>query len=313
MYIKVISNIYKAEILLGKIDVSNFCKMLKTKNVLFFITIEDSIALYMVCGFFRALIGKRTVGLSLEIPKEIPPLRSRIKYWIGKRILASNNIQTISIVPFEFQYGNTGLSKSWIYDLAYWDLRRNIPDDSIINDDVYSLLNESKKLFLYLGTLDRRKGFDDFVRLCAEMRNQNMNFKFIAAGDLGDYAEEMDEFKKLDGYVVGRVLTENEVLLLQKKSTLFWAYYPLYFNQSSGIVGRALQLNKHVIIRNGSLVHRMNSADDWRVISFHTFDAFIMAQEISKKLNQKNTKVKPVDINYEEYSIKKLNNLIDSK
>ena len=77
-------------------------KMLFTKKPLFFITLEGSFGLYSFAAPFRAVLGRRTVGLLLRpLPAvEGKSLRLRTKRLVLKILRRISAVQTLTILPF---------------------------------------------------------------------------------------------------------------------------------------------------------------------------------------------------------------------
>jgi hypothetical protein len=289
MYINAIQNQVGGNFLVAPPTLKTLLRLIQNKNGVVFVTIEDSIRCYVLCAVIRALLLRPTVGLSLEVKQERVKLLSMrgLKEKLLQFIKLFSSPSTLSVIPFSVHSEGKKICKNWIYDPAFWDLcgqkeAKNIVD-SLESRIKATLKNRNnKKIILYLGTIDNRKGFDLLVHLMGEASWLCQQYIFIAAGPEGHNLDKkmLTLFKTRDGLLINRRLTEEEVTSLQGNADIFWAWYPPYFDQSSGICGRAVQLEKQVIIRADSVAEK--------ILRFMNYDKIISSSgrvnEISEML-----------------------------
>lgn len=279
LYSKAIGHIMPSRQITGRAGFKTFHELLKAKKTIIFLTIEDSIFFYIFCAFVRGVLGRKTIGLSLYAVKQKHniDLKGILKIYIMRVLSMVDNINTVSIIPFDIHPPLQRFCSFWIYDPAFWDLMVKGVDSSVIGEDVISSIKRStgNKIVLYLGSLDNRKGFDDFVKASKCANNKNAQLSFIAAGHQGINVSkvDIDEFKSSKGYLINRRLTENEVLILQESADVFWALYPKSFDQSSGICGRGFQLRKPVIVRSFSFAEKIMNKIGANIISINDYNA----------------------------------------
>lgn len=149
----------------------------------------------------------------------------------------------------------------FLWDPAFWDIREYLSEHSHAS----ALQPELGELvFLYLGSITSRKLFHLYLEMAAAFKKDvaslqlPIRVKFVAAGLLVEPALlQHHHIGCLDTFIP-RYLTEHEVISLQASSNVHWACYSKNFNQSSGIVGRAYQFGKTVLVRKGSLPSRVS-------------------------------------------------------
>jgi len=209
------------------------------------------------------MFGRKTVGMQFEHLKNQKKTLGRhlLKYLIRKALNKLRPLSTISIIPHEAFPLQRESSKASIHDPAFWDLTVNSryenPDwGDVEANNIKRVCEEHETNILSLGTITERKGFEYFVDLMVMVRAKGLRVGFVAAGMVHHQMSEdlLDKFEGLGGVLIDRYLTESEVLYLQSKMDVFWACYPKHFDQSSGIAGRAFQLEKKVIVRKGSVI-----------------------------------------------------------
>ncbi len=263
LYLHALTAISRARAVIGKPNLEIFLEILKCKKTVIFLTIDDTFTFYCLSAFFRALCRRKTVGLSLQpvFQEKKKSLKTQIKIRLFNLVNFKNLRITLSILPFHLAPGVRAFCDMWIYDPAFWDLAVCRSNPQSIDKDFNRLfaLPVGRKVILYLGSIDSRKGFEKFVELAALSKSADANIEFIAAGHRGLSVLEYDlkKFQLIGGNLIMRRLKESEVVHLQTKADFFWLLYHKAFDQSSGIAGRSFQLNKVAITREGSLASKI--------------------------------------------------------
>lgn len=239
-------------------------KMLFAKQPVFFITLEGSFGLYAFVAPVRALVGRRTVGLLLRpLPAvEGKSLRLRTKRLVLKILRRISAVQTLTILPFSVEPRFASIADGWIYDPQLWDLDEE-SRERVVNGGG-SLAKEvqnvacGRRVCTALGRQDLAKGFDQFVHLFCSSPELRKEMLFAYGGrvnsELSFLAENFDRF---NGFALNRYVADEEILDLYAASDLVWCVYDSNYDQASGVFGRAFQLGLPVMVRRGSLVHRM--------------------------------------------------------
>lgn len=275
MYVNAIKNNIHATELIRRPSVEVFFRLISERGPVVFVTIEDSMIFYIACALVRAAGLRTTVGLSLEAKKATNRLFTA--RWLKERVLLFltwlDNVGTLSIIPYSVLKNGNVVSKKWIYDPAFWDLhgetKPKLPPDTVGAEIISAAQRGDRPIILYLGSIDERKGFRFLVDFMDEARGNCQEYTFIAAGPAGNNfdSELLRRFSAMGGLTINRRLSEEEVTWLQWSADIFWACYPPYFDQSSGICGRAMQLGKLLIVRAGSVADHIMKHLNYPTIS----------------------------------------------
>ncbi len=162
MYINAIQDQVGGGFLVAPPTLKTLLRLIQNKNGVVFVTIEDSIIFYVLCAASRALLLRRTVGLSLEVKRERVKLLSMrgLKEKALQFIKLFKSPSTLSVIPFTLHSAGKTTCKNWIYDPAFWDLCGQKEAENIL-DSLESRIKttlenrSSKKIILYLGTIDK--------------------------------------------------------------------------------------------------------------------------------------------------------------
>jgi glycosyltransferase involved in cell wall biosynthesis len=235
-------------------------------------------------ALIRLILRRKTVGIFLQ-PLGIArndTIKDVFKVLLLSLLVKLNLLVIFSIYPRRLAFGFFKYYSEWIIDPAFWDLSEEtrLPD-KLTNDVISSYKFETDILYvLFLGTISNRKRFDLFVECCV-VNNNFPGVKFIAVGEkyiskynVRDVVQEeiFTKFSDFGGVFIEKYLTEEEVVYFQKNTHLHWAFYAENFNQSSGVAGRAYQLNKHVIVRKNSIISEMLYDLDFPMIALTEFE-----------------------------------------
>lgn len=232
-------------------------------------TVESMFLSYSAIAVLRNLLGRRTVGLLFRPGPALAgtSLRLRLKRAILKLLLRLPLTRTLTILPFSVEPRFAEIADGWIYDLQLWDLDaqecrrvRERPDGEAM-DGLRAAIGQAaagRPVCCAIGRQNRDKGFDRFVDLYVSGPGlrEAMLFAFGGQVDAG-VAAGLPDFRRVGGYGLERELSDGELLDLYGAADLVWCAYDPSYDQASGILGRAAQLGIPVLVRDGSLVHRL--------------------------------------------------------
>lgn len=249
---------------------------LATGAPVLFLMIEEHFAGYAIVAAIRALFGRRTVGLMFRPGPALEggDLRTRLKQWILRVLRHMPNVSTLTIVPFDVAPGFARIADDYIHDPQLWDLSANecalvaeladgsrkVPEAALVAD--LRSAAGSRRVVGAVGRQDRDKGFDLFARTFAASDAIREVALFAYAGKVG--ARERDDADALaaaGGYAINRFVSDGELLAMYAASDFIWCVYAPDYDQASGIFGRAVQLGRVPIIREGSMIHRQCISD----------------------------------------------------
>lgn len=235
-------------------------KLIAADDVLF-ASVEDDLRLFTRVALARLMRGKKTRGFFVNPGRAIHGGRfvHKIKYAFLRTCRLCPGIDTMSIIPFYIDPRLERLTTDWFYDPQFWDLsdsdRAPIPCPLV--DEIRSFAKD-RKILLFLGRMDISKGAPFFVECLRRHPELAKTHAFVAAGKAKDDMISLSqELEDLGGMHINRFLTDVEVAALNIASDTIWACYEPYYNSSSGLFGRALQLGKDVLIREGSYLDIM--------------------------------------------------------
>jgi glycosyltransferase involved in cell wall biosynthesis len=223
-----------------------------------FLMVEEAFLLYVVVGLLRAMIGRRTVGL-LARPRTLAVSarwRHALRRAVLHRLKRRRSIQTLTVLPFGIFPAFASIADGWIYDFQLWDLteeeRRAI---EALRDERRT---GERPVVSAIGTQSPEKGIDLFADVYARSAGLRSRCQFIACGRVvpaaGEHAAVLVE---AGGVLVDRMLSDAELLGTYAASDAVWCLYPPVGDHASGILGRAAQLGIPVVVRQGSLAHRL--------------------------------------------------------
>lgn len=227
-----------------------------------FLMLEESPLLFFLISYLRSKFKLKTVGLVFRAKECL--ISKSFKHRIKKRVLAclkSNQyIITYSIVPFYVCEQIEDVCDDWIYDFQFCDLEYLLSlgaheERELFNKKLLDKAN-NRQIICAIGKQDYHKGFNTFMLNyvnCKELRDK---YLFISGGKIDRKSIDhklVRQFKLAGGMVFDRRVTDSELISMYEVSNYVWACYTSKYDQSSGILGRALQFQKKVIVRTGSV------------------------------------------------------------
>lgn len=256
-------------------------QVLVRRDPVLFLMIEEHFGLYLIASLWRSMLGRRTAGLLFR-----PGPASAGASWrlcVKRRLLQLLRllppVHTLSIVPVPLQPRIDFIVDGWIYDFQLWDLsegdraaytqlRRGIAAQATgaaLPPIIVEALThaDGRPLLVALGMQNRDKGVE---RLAASLREGGCaGWAVIVAGRFAPSAEPARrEIEALGGRVIDRFLDDAELLALYAAADAVWCLYDPAYDQSSGILGRALQLGVPPVVRRNSISAALCAAENIR-------------------------------------------------
>jgi len=222
----------------------------------FFLMVEENCAGYAAAALWRAVMGRRTVGLLFRGREALEGKspRLRLKRW-GLRLLRRvPGVTTLSIVPFRVEPGLAEIADDWIDDPQLWDLEDLSPEPTPLSEAVRGAA-AGRRLVVSLGIQNEAKGFCFLAGAWSQSPSLRADWLFVAAGKVA--SEELPvaaEFVANGGYLVDRFISDAELASLYKAADVIWGVYAPFYDQASGIFGRAVQYDVPILLRRGSAV-----------------------------------------------------------
>jgi hypothetical protein len=147
-----------------------------------------------------------------------------------------------------------------MYDPQLWDLA-DLNRSQPISKNEYGVTGKitkeaaGRKVVVALGTQSLSKGFPLFCTLWCDPDESVLRRTclFVACGKVDvAFSSEAKDLQRYGGILLDRVLTDEEMMAVYGCADLIWCCYPPFYNQASGIFGRAVQLGVPTIVRAGS-------------------------------------------------------------
>lgn len=244
------------------------------KGPVLFLMIEENFALYLVAALWRALLGRRTVGLLFRPGPAVDgeSLRLQLKRILLKSLRLVPRVNTLSIVPVPLVPRIGQIVNGWIHDFQLWDLSegerarfgamrriaRNHEQPGNISAEASAMIQTArehaggKPLLVALGMQNQAKGAD---RLAASLRDGGtLGWAVIVAGRFAPKSDSARaEIESHGGLIIDRFLSDEELLAMYASADAVWCLYDPAYDQASGILGRAVQLGVPPVVRRDSI------------------------------------------------------------
>ncbi len=240
-------------------------RLLWSREPVFFLMIEESFGFFVLLGFWRALLGRRTVGLLFRPGPAVhgAGMRHRIKRTVLKLMKHVGSIKVLTIVPFTIAAEFATIADDWIYDLQLWDLSETgktdllpQPEGAVASEIV--ALAKGRPVICALGIQDQNKGFDVFARTWSQSAELRDRYFFAYGGTVTPVLRDLADALAAKGCMgLNRQISDAELFQIYSVSSAAWCLYDKAYDQASGILGRAIQFGLPAIVREGSLSHRL--------------------------------------------------------
>lgn len=254
-YFRVLRRVLGGRVIWGSIK--NRWRVLLLARKLVCSTCDDYLPSFFVLAILRALSGRPTIGLSVrsETIFQRFGMVQKIKGGMLKLLKRVPNIDVVTFMPYWVEPRLERYTAGWMYDLQYWDipwLDLSSSESMTHLDDEVSSKASGRRIVATVGHQRRVKGIEYFMSLYdqAAVREQ---FLFVCIGPNWDIDKALVErFVQAGGMFIDKHLRDDEVLCVYKWADIIWACYRPDYDQSSGVFGRAVQLQKPTVVRKGS-------------------------------------------------------------
>lgn len=203
----------------------------------------------------RSLLGRLTVMLSVRTEDLLESRwKSKIKAILFRFLKALPGCHVVSIHKGKHELLLDKYVSNFIYDIQLWDLpllsgKEEMPVE--LAEKKYS------DYCLVLGGLNYKRNVGDVIAFA----KANPDIYIIVAGGKSDADAVRDAECVSNLMVIDRYISDEEINWLYRNSKYVWAMYSKYINRPSGMLGRALQNNKFVLVREGGYLFKEFKGD----------------------------------------------------
>ncbi len=236
-----------------------FSDVLSSRTV-FSPMLEEHTLSFLLVGALRALLGKRSCALLFR-PGEVVrsgALKHVLKRLLLRAVRGLPRITIITIMPFELDPAFSAIADDWIHDPQLWDLATGSDDVATVLADDIRAASGGRPVMVALGAQSRDKGFDFLSDVWDTHPSAREKWLFVAAGRISAASrDKARRFAEQGGLVIDRFVSDAELRDLYNQASIVWGCYAPEYDQASGIFGRAVQLGKPVVVRDGAYVQRL--------------------------------------------------------
>lgn len=265
----------------GPIEWSSWFRLLRAESLLF-ATVSGGTALKaMIIAFLRACRGRRTCAICMEEKWYLDRnrrLRSAISLSLFKLLNEVNRLTVYSVIPHQLMPELGRTTSGWILDLCLWDLHDSPEPDSVDANNILQRVREAaagREVVLFLGKASRRKGYDELASLAKGIVDRAL---IVSAGRVArECRRAAGSLRDAGMFVEDRVVSDDELMSLYKAADYVWCRYDEASDSlSSGVFGRAVQLQKPTVVRPGSYLDRLAQLLDHPAV--HDLEAELAAR-----------------------------------
>lgn len=216
-------------------------------------------------GLARRLLGKRTTAIYIAA-HNLSSHKGAVAAIKGLILRISRGLGSLdgyAITPFNvFPAILPQLCRGWIYDIQFCAANSITPNQ--IPDSETSLrqwLDEQNaghsKIIIQLGYLWQSRGADQLLRMAA-MLPSDSPWSVLMAGKTDDSIRSLvsQNISNPSILIHDCFLSEEMFNECLRKADLVWCYFPVEYDQSSGVFCNAFIASKPVIVRRGSALER---------------------------------------------------------
>ena len=142
-------------------------------------------------------------------------------------------------------------SPEFLYDIEWWDMKAApLP---VVPLPPFA---KTGKRLMFLGDPSHLKGIEFFIDCAATATARRIDWHFVLVGPIDALTPER-KAKLIDADVslISGPKDDAAFVSYARQADVVWCCYDPIYDQSSGVFGRALQLNKATIVRANSLLH----------------------------------------------------------
>lgn len=242
-----------------------------SKSTIVFLDIDLTHAFFFPLMLIRALLGKKSVTLSVSSEKLKEKIDLRSSKWTilhrvamfflkGKKNIKNVTIHNESDVFYKMYYSD------FIKDPQYWDLPYLSYGETIIPE---LEKKRDKKVISILGTFNEKRYSAEIKKVFKNNNFENSDVFLLIAGKMSK-EDELELSKNTQIITLPRKFSNEELMYLYKISDFIVCFYK-NISRPSGFFGRALQLNKFVITLENGYLSKYNY-DYHKVISINKIE-----------------------------------------
>ena len=270
-----------------------------SKKPLLFLMVEEGVFQFFFVSMMRSLVGLKTSGLVFRAGEAIRSntLRHRIKCGLFRALKKKSKVRLLSIVPFFVDSKIEAICDDWVYDFQFLDkdflMRRGERKD--IDRFVAEIRKQAqgRKVVCAIGKQDKGKGFEKFCELYATSQSVRDRYLFVSGGRVSNNCLSFSiNFEDSGGRLYNRFINDSELIALYEVSDVIWACYSPEYDQSSGVLGRAYQFGKAVLVREGAVSDRVATRlrmnvrrAEWHEVS--SFEESLASLDVKASLSER--------------------------
>jgi len=221
-------------------------------------TCDDYLAKFFVLAFVRMLLGRPTVGLSVraETIFQRAGFAQTVKRAMLRVLKYLPGAQLVTFMPYWVEPRLKHYTSDWMYDLQYWDLPWLTPSPAgalrALRADLHQRA-QGRRIVATVGHQRCVKGVEYFMQIFCDRPEVREAYLFACVGPIWDVDRTLvARFVSCGGVFADRALRDDEVVPIYSMCDLIWVCYRPDYDQSSGIFGRAIQLDRPTVVREGS-------------------------------------------------------------
>ena len=264
-------------------------------------SISDNTIIFLFFSILRSFFfKKKTIAIHLRGTYLFKKgFYNKLRFFIFKILKNLKNLKIVYIPSSKYFPQFNKLSKFSLDDPMLWDKH-------FFFKKKYKFKKEKKIIIQYIGAFNKSKGGYDFINVAKQFLD-NKRYEFRINGILQDNFLKNEVLKYRNIKFKNKIFNNKEIPKLYLKSDLIWGFYDKTFDQSSGIVSRAVQFNIPVIVRFKSVISKYEPRFKNILICKNILD-------ITKAINRyKRTKSKSINIeNIKKDNLNKFLKLFDN-
>jgi glycosyltransferase involved in cell wall biosynthesis len=239
-------------------------QILLSKKSIVFLDIDGTDLIYFFLIILRKFWGGK--GLAISVRTEYLLEKKSLADFIFRRnrlifikslvkrslFFILKNYSSTSILSIHVNHYKKNKMKPYVSDFIndpqLWDLGilNILPKMPVELNDFK--IEDKKKLILVAGRFNEQKSKNELL----EYLLINKNFNFLIAGNIDD--EDFIKLKSINNcYVINRFLNNEELIYSYDQCDIVYCFYTN--DRPSGFFGRAMQMNKDIIVRKNKFLH----------------------------------------------------------
>jgi hypothetical protein len=296
-YSDLLSKMFGLVPITGHMSYSLFKRLIRA-NTLIFSTLDDDMISFGVIALIRSVLRRPTVALFLRAEKcfESGKWHYKIKYLVFRLFHQFKTLKIVTISPFSSVPYYKKISTIGVFDPQYWDMhdgnKIHTPGVTDVSDFVRKYAS-GRRICCVLGALVADKGLSFIEDTLDRYPIISDRILFVFAGKAGeDVKNQLGRLVSKDALVIDRFISDSELLSLYSEADIIWACYEPHYNQASGVFGRAIQFEKLVIIRKGSIIEAFAKYEKFDYYSVEYDNYFSLFTYLSQNIEERNCKLK---------------------